>query len=99
MRIQEQASERFVFEATIQPMWCVARMSGRAPAGEPRKASQRNSRPAAPIIARITPTWRAGDQVRWHGRTGAFRRDVGDGEHAEVVIGERVYRVRVKELA
>jgi hypothetical protein len=27
-----------------------------------------------------------------------FRRDVGDGEHAEVTIGERVYRVRVTEL-
>jgi hypothetical protein len=28
-----------------------------------------------------------------------FRRDVDDGEHAEVVIGERVYRVRTRELA
>jgi len=28
-----------------------------------------------------------------------FRRDVGDGEHAEIVIAERVYRVRTKEFA
>ena len=75
-------------------------MSGRArlPAGEPRKASQRNARPAAPTAKRIVPTWRVGDQVRWQGRVGTFRRDVGDGEHAEVAIGERVYRVRTSEL-
>ncbi len=75
-------------------------MSGRArlPAGEPRKAGQRNSLRAAPIADRITPTWRAGDRVRWRDRTGAFRRDVGDGEHAEVVIRDRVYRVWTREL-
>jgi hypothetical protein len=27
-----------------------------------------------------------------------FRRDLGDGEHAEISFGERVYRVRVSEL-
>jgi hypothetical protein len=37
--------------------------------------------------------------VRWQGRAGVFRRDIGDGEHAEVVIAERVYRVRTNELA
>jgi hypothetical protein len=37
--------------------------------------------------------------VRWKDRAGVFRRDVGDGEHAEVTIGERVYRVRMAELA
>jgi hypothetical protein len=75
-------------------------MSGRQrlPAGAPRKTSQRNARRAAPIIARIAPTWRAGDPVRWKGRAGVFRRDVGDGVHAEIVIGERVYRVRIGEL-
>jgi hypothetical protein len=31
--------------------------------------------------------------VRWKARAGVFRRDVGDGEHAEIVIGEGVYRV------
>jgi hypothetical protein len=33
------------------------------------------------------------------GRPGIFRRDVGDGEHAEVVIDGRVYRVRFGELS
>ena len=76
-------------------------MSGRQrlPGGEPRKASQRNTRRAGPIAAHITPTWRAGDRVRWQGRVGVFRRDLGDGEHAEVLIGDRVYRVRVSELS
>jgi len=75
-------------------------MSGRArlPGGEPRKASQRNTRRASAMTARIAPTWRAGDQVRWQGRMGTFRRDVGDGEHVEVTIGERVYRVKSAEL-
>ena len=71
----------------------------RLPAGEPRKASQRNSRRPVPVTVAVTPTWRRGDQVRWKDRVGVFRRDVGDGEHAEVVIGERVYRVRMAELA
>jgi transposase len=30
---------------------------------------------------------------------GSIRRDLGDGEHAEIVIAERVYQVRIKELA
>jgi hypothetical protein len=29
----------------------------------------------------------------WKGRTGVFRRDVGDSEHAEVVIDGRVYEL------
>jgi hypothetical protein len=37
--------------------------------------------------------------VSWQGRAGIFRRDVGDGEYAEIVIAERVYRVRITELA
>jgi hypothetical protein len=36
--------------------------------------------------------------VRWKGRAGIFRRDVGDDKHAEIVIAERVYRVRTAEL-
>jgi hypothetical protein len=36
--------------------------------------------------------------VNWRGRTGIFRRNVCDGEHAEIVIAERVYRVRISEL-
>jgi hypothetical protein len=76
-------------------------MSGRQrlPGGEPRKASQRSTRRAAPITTRISPTWRAGDAVRWQDRAAVFRRDLGDGEHAEVLIGDRVYRVRLRELA
>ena len=75
-------------------------MSGRQrlPAGEPRKASQRNARrPARPSL-RVAPSWRPGDRVRWKDRVGVFRRDLGDG-HAEIVIGERVYRARAAELA
>jgi hypothetical protein len=42
----------------------------------------------------------AGDcqPVLWKGRAAIFRREVGDGEHAEVVIEGRVYRVRIGEL-
>jgi hypothetical protein len=76
-------------------------MSGRQrlPGGAPRKASQRKTRRASPVTARISLSWHAGDGVRWQGRDGIFRRDVGDGEHAEIVITERVYRVRITELA
>lgn len=76
-------------------------MAGRArlPGGEPRKASQRKTRAAAAVPTRVSPTFRPGDRVHWKGRDGIFRREVGDGEHAEVTIGERVYRVRLGELA
>jgi hypothetical protein len=36
--------------------------------------------------------------VRWKGRDGTFRRDVGDGEHVEIVLADRIYRVRLSEL-
>ena len=67
-------------------------MSGRArlPGGEPTKKTQRNARPAAPKTVRI--------KVQWKDRGGIFRRALDDGEHAEVVIGERAYRVRIGEL-
>ena len=76
-------------------------MTGRArlPGGSPRKASQRNTRRAAKIPLSVTPTWRPGDKVRWKNRDGIFRRDIGDGEHAEVATAERVYRVKIGELA
>ena len=76
-------------------------MSGkqRLPAGEPRKASQRHSRRAAPPEARINRVWHPGDQVRWRGRIGGFCRDLSDGEHAEIKIADRIYRVRVADLA
>ena len=75
-------------------------MSGRArlPGGAPRKASQRNSRRAVSAAAKATPVWRASMPVLWKGRAGIFRREVGDGEHAEVVIDGRTYRVRTSEL-
>ena len=76
-------------------------MSGRArlPAGEPRKASQRNSRRATAAPVRFTPVRQVGDAVRWKTYTGTFKRDVGDGEHSELLIGDRVYRVRSDEIS
>ena len=75
-------------------------MSGkqRLPGGEPRKASQRNKLRAGSRPATISTIWRAGEAVRWKDRAAVFRRAVGDGEHAEIVIAERVYRVRTGEL-
>jgi len=75
-------------------------MSGRArlPGGEPRKASQRNTRRATQSPAHIGPIWKPGDAVRWKERGGTFRRDIGDGEHAEIALADRIYRVRVSEL-
>jgi hypothetical protein len=75
-------------------------MSGRQrlPAGAPRKASQRRRRRAAPLQARLNRVWRPGDQVRWRDRAGVFSRDLGDGEHAEITIADRTYRVRVGDL-
>lgn len=69
------------------------------PGGEPRKASQRNPRRGKAPPTEIARLWRWGEAVRWQDRTGVYRRDVGDGEHAEVLIGERVYRVRIDELS
>jgi len=70
----------------------------RLPGGEPRKPSQRNARRAVTPTKAI-PIWRASMPVSWKGRAGIFRRDVGDGEHAEVIIDGRVYRVRTTELS
>ena len=76
-------------------------MSGtqRLPGGERRKASQRHARPAAPLQPLISRLWHPGDRVRWRDRIGVFRRDIGDSEHAEIVIADRTYRVRVADLA
>jgi hypothetical protein len=76
-------------------------MTGRSrlPGGEPRKASQRNKRNVSSFsAAKITPTWRASMPVLWKGRAAVFRREVGDGEHAEILVDERIYRVRISEL-
>jgi hypothetical protein len=76
-------------------------MSGtqRLPGGERRKASQRHSRPAAPLPPLTSRLWHPGDRVRWRDRIGVFHRDIGDSEHAEIVIADRTYRVRVGDLA
>jgi hypothetical protein len=75
-------------------------MPGRArlPGGEPRKASQRGTRRAGQSPTHIAPIRKPGDRVRWKGRDGTFRRDTGDGEHVEITLAERVYRVRLNEL-
>ena len=75
-------------------------MSGtsRLPSGEPRKASQRRTRRGEQVSA-ISRIWRAGDHVRWRDRSGVYKREAGDGEHAEIVIADRVYRVRAADLA
>ena len=71
----------------------------RLPRGKPRKASQRNKRNVASSSAvKINPVWRASMPIIWKGRTGIFRREVGDGEHAWVVVDGRLYRVRTAEL-
>jgi hypothetical protein len=76
------------------------KMSGtqRLPGGQPRKKSQRHTRPAR-SQPRTSGLWRPGDRVRWRDRVGVFHRDLGDGEHAEVVIADRTYRVRVGDLS
>jgi hypothetical protein len=76
-------------------------MSGRQrlPAGAPRKASQRRARRAVSLPARTNRVWQAGDRVRWRDRDGVFGRDLGDGEHAEIQIVDRIYRVRTAELS
>ena len=40
-----------------------------------------------------------GDKLRWRDRIGDFQRDVGDGEHAEIMISGRAYRVRLADIA
>ena len=76
-------------------------MSGRQrlPAGEPRKASQRRTRQAGPSQVYASRVWHPGDKVRWRDRVGDFRRDLADGEHAEIMIADRTYRVRLADLA
>jgi hypothetical protein len=58
-----------------------ALVTGRArlPGGEQRKASQKRSRPAAPVSAVATaPILRPGDRVRWSRYTGTVQRFVDD---------------------
>jgi hypothetical protein len=69
-----------------------------APAAPTRSRRQPDTQHTS-ATARIARRWRPGDTVRWRGRAGAFRRDVGDRVHAEITIGERVYRVRTRDLS
>lgn len=61
------------------------------------KASQRGRKQPA-RSAPISHIRQPGDPVRWKDRQGVFKRDVGDGEHSEVQIADRVYRVITSEL-
>ena len=69
----------------------------RLPGGEPRKASQRQRRLAAPSRVVIERSWRAGDQVCWRDRDGVYLRAVDD-DLADIRIESRVYRVVKGEL-
>ena len=69
----------------------------RLPGGEPRKASQRQRRRAAPSRVVIERSWRAGDKVAWRDRSGTYQRDVGDGL-VDIDIAGRTYRVLKTEL-
>jgi hypothetical protein len=62
------------------------------------RASQRGRKQPVKSSAPILPTRQPGDPVRWKERKGVFKRDVGDGEHSEVQIADRVYRVITSEL-
>lgn len=75
-------------------------MTGRTrfPAGEPRKASQKRTRGAGSGPVHISPQLHPGDRVSWGGRIGSFVRDLKDGQHAEIRIEQRVYRVRIGDL-
>jgi hypothetical protein len=70
----------------------------RLPGGEQRKASQKRSRPAAPMVVLATPTLKPGDRVRWSRYTGTVQRVVGD--LADVVEESRAarWRLQVGEL-
>ena len=75
-------------------------MSGRArmPGGNQRKASQKRSRPAAPKPVFAGPSWGAGARVQWQHHTGTYLRDAADEGLAEILIGQRTYRVKKVDL-
>ena len=75
-------------------------MTGRSrlPGGEPRQgqsAQQARCRIAAGQDYTGSPYWRPSTLERLHRNC---RRDVGDGEHSEIVIEGRIYRVRISEI-
>lgn len=76
-------------------------MTGRArlPGGEQRKASQKRSRPAAPVSAVATaPALQAGDRVRWSRYTGIVQRVVGDVADIRQDGRNTLWRLPVAEL-
>ena len=76
---------------------------GLAIAGRPGVARTSPLIPGIDIVGTVEssddPRWRSGDRVRWNDRDGVFQRDLGDGENAEIKLGDRIYRVRLTELA
>jgi hypothetical protein len=65
----------------------------------PRPAEKRPTAPAVSPSILVEPTWRAGDEVHWHGYIGTFLQETEEDEgNAEVLIGTRTYRVRKAEL-
>jgi hypothetical protein len=71
----------------------------RLPGGEQRKASQKRSRPAAPISAvAAAPTMRPGDRVRWSRYTGTVQRVVGDVADIQQDGRNTLWRLPVAEL-
>jgi hypothetical protein len=75
-------------------------MSGRSrlPGGDMRKASQKRARPAAPKPVFVGPSWSTGQRVRWQHHTGTYLRDTADEALAEILIGQRTYRVKKGDL-
>jgi hypothetical protein len=75
-------------------------MPGRAqlPGGQPRKASQKRSRPVAPIAVVAAPTLKPGDRVRWSRHTGTVQRVVGDVADVRQDGRDALWRLPVAEL-
>jgi hypothetical protein len=74
------------------------RSSTTASGGDRRKASQKRARPAAPKPVFAGPSWGIGDRVRWQHHTGTYLRDAVDEDLAEILIGQRTYRVKKVDL-
>lgn len=67
------------------------------PAGTPRRASQRRSRPAAAAPTITGPRWKPGNPVIWRDCVGKFLHEVEDG-FGHVLIAGRTYRAPLAEL-
>jgi hypothetical protein len=76
--------------------WVTGR--ARLPGGEQRKASQKRSRPAAPIAAVAAAPLKPGDRVRWLRHTGIVQRVVGDQADVRQDGRDTLWRLPVAEL-